>query len=177
MGDYEGRRNRRKRATRQAQAIRIKACVDLVNFHRFASSMGDGSPIRYRRKGQRLVVDSDGDQIEQSLEVLCQKLNDDRRGTLCSRLQTSYKLVQESESKRDIAPPEDRSSLQLVADAHFRGTLPDVRPTLRLGEEIAAKVSFDRTALDPRTLPDPFGLLTATNAKESSPFGRLLSER
>ena len=120
MGDYEGRRNRRKRATRQAQALRIKACVDLVNFLRSASSMGDGSPIRCRRKGQRLDVDSDGDQIEQSLEVLCQKLNDDRRGTLCSRLQTSYKLVQESESKRDIAPPEDRSRLQLVADAHFR---------------------------------------------------------
>ena len=57
---------------------------------------------------------------EQSLEVFCQKLNDDRRGTLCSRLQTSYKLVQESESKRDVAPPEDRSRLQLVADAHFR---------------------------------------------------------
>ena len=102
MGDYEGRRNRRKRATRQAQAIRIKACVDLVNFLRSASSMGDSSPIRCRRKGQRLVVDSNGDQIEQSLEVLCQKLNDDRRGTLCSRLQTSYKLVQESESKRDM---------------------------------------------------------------------------
>ena len=173
MGDYEGRRNRRKRATRQAQAIRIKACVDLVNFHRFASSMGDGSPIRYRRKGQRLVVDSDGDQIEQSLEVLCQKLNDDRRGTLCSRLQTSYKLVQESESKRDVAPV----SPAVGRGRSFPGTLPDVRPTLRFGEEIAAKVAFDRTTLDPRTLPDPFGLLTATNAKESSPFGRLLSER
>jgi hypothetical protein len=31
-----------------------------------------------------------------------------------------YKLVQETESKRYIAPPEERSRLQLVADGHFR---------------------------------------------------------
>ena len=120
MGDCEERRNSRKRATRQAKAIRIKACVDLVNFVRSASSMSNGSPIRCRRKGQRLVVDSDGDHIEQSLDVLCQKMNDDRRGNLCSRLQTLYKLIQETESKRDIAPPEERSRLQSVADGHFR---------------------------------------------------------
>jgi hypothetical protein len=65
--------------------------------------MGDGSPIRCRRKGQRLVVDSDGEQIEQSLEVLCQKMNDDRRAISVAPLQTSYKLVQET-----------------VADGHFR---------------------------------------------------------
>ena len=65
--------------------------------------MGDGSPIRCRRKGQRLVVDSDGEQIEQSLEVLCQKMNDDRREISVAPLQTSYKLVQET-----------------VADGHFR---------------------------------------------------------
>ena len=88
MGDYEGRRNR---ATRQAKAIRIKACVDC-----------------------------EGEQIKQSLEVLCQKMHDDRRGNLCSRLQMSYKLVQETESKRDIAPPDEPSRLQLVADGHFR---------------------------------------------------------
>ena len=82
--------------------------------------MSNGSPIRCRRKGQRLVVDSDGDHIEQSLDVLCQKMNDDRRGNLCSRLQTLYKLIQETESKRDIAPPEERSRLQSVADGHFR---------------------------------------------------------
>jgi hypothetical protein len=70
--------------------------------------------------GQRLVVDSDGHYIEQSLEVLCQRLNDDRRENLCSRLQTLYKLVQETENKRDIAPPEERSRLQLVACGHFR---------------------------------------------------------
>ena len=120
MGDYEGRRNSRKRATRRAKATRIKACSNLVNFLRSASSVGDSSPIRCKRKGQRLVVDSDGDYIEQSLEVLCQRTNDDRRENLCSRLQTLYKLVQETESKRDIAPPEERSRLQLVADGHFR---------------------------------------------------------
>lgn len=82
--------------------------------------MGDSSPIRCKRKGQRLIVDSDGDYIEQSLEVLCQRTNDDRGENLCSRLQTLYKLVQETESKRDIAQLEERSRLQLVADGHFR---------------------------------------------------------
>lgn len=120
MGDYEGRRNSRKRATRRAKATRIKACSYLVNFLRSASSVGDSSPIRCKRKGQRLIVDSDGDYIEQSLEVLCQRTNDDRGENLCSRLQTLYKLVQETESKRDIAQPEERSRLQLVADGHFR---------------------------------------------------------
>ena len=119
MGAYEGRRNSRKRTTRRAKATRIKPS-DLVNFLRSASSVGDSLPIRCKRKGQRLVVDSDGDYIEQSLEVLCQRTNDDRRENLCSRLQTLYKLVQETESKRDIAPPEERSRLQLVADGHFR---------------------------------------------------------
>ena len=70
---------------------------DLVNFLRSASSAGDTSPIRCKRKGERLVVDSDGDYIEQSLEVLCQRMNDDRRENLCSRLQTLYKFVQETE--------------------------------------------------------------------------------
>jgi hypothetical protein len=120
MGDYAGRRNSRKRATRRAKATRIKACSDLVNFLRSASSVGNSSPIRCKRKGQRLVVDSDGDCIEQSVEVLCQRMNDDRRENLCSRLQTLYKLVQETDSKRDVAPPEERSRRQFVADGHFR---------------------------------------------------------
>jgi hypothetical protein len=120
MGDYAGRRNIWKRATRRAKATSIKACSDLVDFLRSASSVGDSSPIRCKRKGQRLVVDSDGDCIEQSVEVLCQRMNDDRRENLCSRLQTLYKLVQETESKREIAPPEERSRLQLVVDGHFR---------------------------------------------------------
>src|SRR4030081_3648410 len=120
MGDYEGRRNPRKRATRRVKATRIKACSDLVNFLRSVSSVGDSSPIRCKRKGQRLVVDSDGDYIEQSFEVLCQRMNDDRRESHCSRLQTLYKLVQEAADTRDIAPPEERSRLQLVADGHFR---------------------------------------------------------
>jgi hypothetical protein len=82
--------------------------------------VGDSAPIRCKRKGQRHVVDSDGDYIEQSIEVLCQRMNDDRRENLCSRLQTLYKLVQETESKRDIVPLEERSRLQLVTDGHFR---------------------------------------------------------
>jgi hypothetical protein len=151
MGDYEGRRNSRKRATRRAKATRIKACSYLVNFLRSASSVGDSSPIRCKRKGQRLIVDSDGDYIEQSLEVLCQRTNDDRGENLCSRLQTLYKLVQETESKRDIGRG---PSLPRI--------LPNVRPTLRLGEQTAAKVAFDGTAGDRQTLPGPFGLLTAT---------------
>ena len=121
--------------------------------------MGDGSPIRCRRKGQRLVVDSDGEQEEQSLEVLCQKMNDDRRGNLCS---PPSDLIQ-------TRPGDGRGR-------SFPGTLPDVRPTLRLGEEIAVKVAFDRTTLDSRTLPDPFGLLTATLKNPLRSVGCFLSD-
>jgi hypothetical protein len=122
--------------------------------------VGDSSPIRCKRKGQRLIVDSDGDYVEQSLEVLCQRTNDDRGENLCSRLQTLYKLVQETESKRDIAPPE--VSPTVGRERSLPRILPDVRPTLRLGEQTAAKVAFDGTAVDRQTLPGPFGLLTAT---------------
>jgi hypothetical protein len=177
MGDCEERRNSRKRATRQAKAIRIKACVDVVNFLCSASSMVDGSPIRCRRKGQRLVVDTYGDQIEQSLGVLCQKMNDDHRGNIYSRLQTLYKLVRETESKRDIAPPEERSRLQLVADDHFRELCRTFGQLCDLVNKSLQKLLLTSTTLDPRTLADAFGLLTATNAKESSPFGWLPSER
>jgi hypothetical protein len=97
--------------------------------------------------------------------VLCQKLNDDRGALSVAAFR---RHTNSSRGPVSHAVGRGRS---------FPGTLPDVRPTLRFGEEIAAKVAFDRTTLDPRTLPDPFGLLTATNAKESSPFGRLLSER
>jgi len=58
-------------------------------------------------------------------------MNDDRIGNLCSRLQMSYKLVQETESKRDIAPPNEPSRLQLVADGHFRELCDLVKKSLQ----------------------------------------------
>ncbi len=166
MGDYAGRLNSRKRATRRAKATRIKASSHLVNFLRSASSVGDSSPIRCGRKGQRLVVDSGGkNYIEQSLEVLYQRTNDDRRENLCSRLHIQTRPG-DREQKRQCAAG------GAVSPAAGRGWSfpripPDVRPILRLGEQTVAKVAFARTAVDRQTLPDPFGLLTATTGSKN----------